>query len=218
MGDAHASQLKAPTSPYQANDSKSQVTTIKLAKCRTAYLTYNLAAQATGYPSWFLTRARTDLGGSNRSTSSLRPTQGTWLQNSKRANLHLAIACPSNAQIWYTRDHGAAGSQNASAAEADRIRRGATRSTRVETPWSQGGGDAEARSTHREGVDVVVVVAAVLPRHRLAAASSSGVGWWPTAAALVAYCSLPRCLRVRGKRNEGGRPLRNSFCMTGGVN
>ena len=122
LGDAHASQHKAPTSPYQGNDSKSQVTTIKLAKCRTAYLTYNLAAQATGYPSWFLTRARTDLGGSNRSTSSLRPTQGTWLQNSKRANLHLAIACPSNAQIWYTRDHGAAGSQNASAAEADRIR------------------------------------------------------------------------------------------------
>ena len=57
----------------------------------------------------------------------------------------------------------------------------------METP-SQGGGDAEARSTHREGVDVVVVVAvaAVLPRHRRAAVASSGVGWWPTAAALVA--------------------------------
>jgi hypothetical protein len=71
----------------------------------------------------------------------------------------------------------------------------------VETAWSQGGGDAEARSTHREGVDVIVVVAvaAVLPRHRRAAASSSGVGWWPTAAALVAYCCLLRFLRVRGK-------------------
>jgi hypothetical protein len=40
----------------------------------------------------------------------------------------------------------------------------------------------EARSTHREGVDVVVVeaVAAVSARHRSAAATpSAGVGWWP---------------------------------------
>ena len=111
LGDDHASQHKAPTSPYQGNDSKSQVTTTKRrTACLTSYWSFTLVP----YRGTHRSRAKQPLHE--------HPTQGTWLPNSKRGNLHLAIACPSNAQIWYTRDHGAAGSQNASAAEADRIR------------------------------------------------------------------------------------------------
>jgi hypothetical protein len=78
-------------------------------------------------------------------------------------------------------------------------------------------GAGDARSTYRKGIDVVVVeaVAAVPARHRSAAdaASSAGVGWWPTASLDQRIAVVPAFrLSSTGKAKGDG-----SHLMTGGV-
>jgi hypothetical protein len=188
-----------------------QVPTTKLVKCRTAYLTVERTSKKNSNPP----RSRVPKEGAYRKLSTCN-TYRTELQTQERKRKSIPI---SQSRAYPTLRSDTRGSKrpqilNATAGEADQI--GAAPRDLVER---NGCRDrmlvrvSEARSTHREGVDVVVVeaAAAVPPRHRRVLRRRGVVA---NRFARLAYCCRAcLCFGFEYGKEKGG----GSRSMTGGL-